>query len=288
VKTSDSGKRAKLTDLVGWQRRELDRMRSEAASRSAIDVATGMLMERLSCSAAEARQQLDRLSSASGINTTDLAAEITGQHLLTAFAPAPRRTSPARATVEAAPDGERLAAALLEESLSADGAASVAIWLMEPDGGLELAGEAGLGPREASRWRRIPPGVAFPALRAVRENTEIWWPRGRPPGDDSPLAGRSADCARAVLPLRSNGASVGARSLPPFAARSPRSLTPALRRSAPACHTPALPPATQQRGSSGCLTGYTSPHCSRGPSAAITAWWPDWWSSGSAGASATQ
>jgi len=210
VKTSDSGERAKLTDLVGWQRRELDRAHSDAAARSVIDVATGMLMERLSCSAAEARQQLDRLSSASGITPTDLAAEITGQHLLTAFAPAPYRTSAARATAEAAPDGARLAAALLEEAPSAKGAASAAIWLMEPDGGLELAGEAGLGLREASRWRRIPPDMAFPALRAVRENTEIWWPRGRPPGYDSQLAGRGAACARAVLPLRSNGASFGA------------------------------------------------------------------------------
>jgi hypothetical protein len=205
VKASDSGERAKLTDLVGWQRCELDRLRSQAPARSVTDVATGMLMERLSCSDAEARQQLDRLSSASGINTADLAAEITGQHLLTAFAPAPHTTSPARATAEAAPDGARLAAALLEEALSAEGAASVAIWLMEPDSGLALAGEAGLGPWQASRWRRIPPDMAFPALRAVRENTGIWWPRGRPPGDDGPLTGRSADCARAVLPLHSSG-----------------------------------------------------------------------------------
>jgi len=210
VKASDSGERAKLANLVGWQRRELDRMRSEAAARSVTDIATGMLMERLSCSAAEARQQLDSLSSASGVNTADLAAEITGQHLLTVFDPAPDRTSPARATAEAAPDGARLAAALLEEALSAEGATSVAIWLMEPDGGLELAGEAGLGPREASRWRRIPPDTAFPALRAVREGTEIWWPCGPPAGVDSPLTGRSDDCARAVLPLRSDGASFGA------------------------------------------------------------------------------
>jgi hypothetical protein len=174
VKASGSGERAKLTDLVGWQRRELDRLRSEAAACSVTDVATGMLMERLSCSAAEAREQLDRLSSESGINTTDLAAEITGQHLLIAFGPVPRRINPARATAAAAHDGARLAAALLEEALSAKGAVSAAIWLMEPDGGLELAGEAGLGPREASRWRRIPPDMAFPALRAVRENTEIW------------------------------------------------------------------------------------------------------------------
>src|SRR5215475_2431434 len=210
VKASDRGERAKFTDLVGWQRHELDRMRSEAAARSVTDVATGMLMERFSCLAAEARQQLDRLSCESGISTTDLAAEITGQLPLTAFAPAPRGTIRARATVEAAPDGARLAAALLEEALSAEGAASVAIWLMEPDGGLELTDEAGLGPREASRWRRIPPDMAFPALRAVRENTEIWWPRGRPPGDDSPVAGRSPGCARAVLPLGSGGVSIGA------------------------------------------------------------------------------
>jgi hypothetical protein len=210
VQASDGGERAKLTNLVGWQRRELDRLRSEATARSVTDVATGMLMERLGCSAAQARQQLDCLSGASGINTADLAAEITGQQLLTACDPPPHSASPARATAEAALDGARIAAALLEEALSAEGAASVAIWLMEPDGGLELAGEAGLGPREASRWRRIPPDMAFPALRAVREDTEIWWPCGRPPGDHSPLTGRSDDCARAVLPLGSDGASFGA------------------------------------------------------------------------------
>ena len=94
MKASDSGERVKLTDLVGWQRRELDRLRSEAAARSVTDVATGMLMERLSCSAAEARQQLDRLSSASGINTADLAAEITGQHLLGGVCACPAQDQP--------------------------------------------------------------------------------------------------------------------------------------------------------------------------------------------------
>jgi PAS domain-containing protein len=258
VKASDSGERSKLTDLVGWQRRELDLLRSEAAARSVTDVATGMLMERLSCSAAEARQQLDRLSSESGINTTDLAAEITGQHLLTAFQPAPRRTTPARATAEGAPDGARLAAALLEEALSAEGAASVAIWLMEPDGGLELAGEAGLGPREASRWRRIPPDMAFPALRAVREDSEIWWPRGQPPRDDSPLTGRSADCARAVLPMRSGGVSFGAVEICWPAALSAFS--------APICRQIAALADTCAQA-----LGSSLPHT--GPSAAYTAAW---------------
>ena len=56
-------------------------MRAQAATRSVVDTAQGVLMERLGCTAAEAGQQLARLARESGTPLAELAAEITGQRL---------------------------------------------------------------------------------------------------------------------------------------------------------------------------------------------------------------
>jgi len=210
VTGSDGAKLARLTDLVEWQRRELDRVRAIDAVRAVTDLATGMLMERLKCSAAEAGEQLARLSSEIGVPPAELAAEITGRQPLAAPEQPGVAASLGSAAARAAPDGARIAQALLDQALSTDGAAAVAIWLIAADGGLELAGEAGFGPQEASRWRRIPPAITVPAARAAHGNAEIWWPRGRPPGDDTPLIGGRPGWARAVLPLHRFGTSIGA------------------------------------------------------------------------------
>ncbi len=124
--------------------------------------------------------------------------------------PAPETTSLARASVEFAADGSQVAAALLEEALGPAGAAAVALWLIAPDGGLELAGEAGFGPREASRWRRIPPGMSTLPQRAASTGAEFWWMAGRPEDDPVPLIGRWPGGARAALPLRSAERMLGA------------------------------------------------------------------------------
>ena len=86
----------------------------------------------------------------------------------------------------------------------------MAIWLTEPDGGLELAGQAGFGSREASRWRRIHPEMPSLPQQVARDGTEIWWPAGPPAGDERPLMGRWPDGARAGLPLHDAGVTVGA------------------------------------------------------------------------------
>ena len=70
---------ARLSDLIARQRRELDRMQSGAAARAVVDLARGMLMERLRCSPAEAQAQLAHLSAESGMSLAELAAQITGQ-----------------------------------------------------------------------------------------------------------------------------------------------------------------------------------------------------------------
>jgi serine phosphatase RsbU (regulator of sigma subunit)/PAS domain-containing protein len=206
---------ARLRALVARQRRDLDALRSQAAARSIIDVATGVLMEQLHCSPVEARRQLDRLAIQAGDTITGLAAQIAGQPPPEAAAgeapePGGSRLSLAWAAAEAAPDGTAVAAALLDEVLAPAGAVAVALWLIEPDGGLELAGQAGFGEREAGRWRRIHPDMRAIPQEIARDEVEIWWPAGPPDGDDRPLMGRWPGGARVGMPLRDSGAMLGA------------------------------------------------------------------------------
>ena len=79
VSAASGGEFARLSGLITRQRRDLDWMQSEAAARSVVDLARGMLMERLSCSAAEARAQLSHLSAESGMGVPELAAQIASQ-----------------------------------------------------------------------------------------------------------------------------------------------------------------------------------------------------------------
>ena len=210
---------ARLEALVARQRRELDRMRSQAATRSVVDLATGVLMEQLHCSPAQARRQLARLARESDGTVAELAAQITGKlppdqadGPTDAADPAPAGVpglSLAWAAAEAAPDGTAVAAAMLDEVLTSVGAVAVAFWLLEPDGGLELVGQAGFGTREASRWRRIHPDMRALPQDVARDGLETWWPAGPPGGDDRPLMGRWPGGARAGLPLRDSGVTLG-------------------------------------------------------------------------------
>ena len=198
VTAAGNGEFARLSELIARQRRELDRMQSEAAARSVADLARGILMERLGCSAAEAQEQLAHLSAESGTSVPELAAQIasqaplagqgqlTGQASASAAEPAAGRLSLAGAAMETSPDAAGIAAALLEEALAPTGAVAVALWLTEPDGGLALASEAGFGTREASRWRRIHPDMRSLAQRAAHEGVEFWWPAGSPEADGTP------------------------------------------------------------------------------------------------------
>ncbi len=200
----------RLNALVERQRRELDKLRSAAAARSVVDLARGMLMEQLGCTPAEAERQLVRLAAESGIATTELAAQITHQdppgEPPEAGMP---QVSLARAAIETAASGNAVASALLGEALGGLGAVAVAIWLTEPDGGLELVGEAGFGSHEASRWRRLHPDMPSLPQQVARDGLETWWPGGPPPGDERPLPGRWRDGGWAGLPLHDAGAALG-------------------------------------------------------------------------------
>ncbi|HEY9244204.1 MAG TPA: ANTAR domain-containing protein, partial [Streptosporangiaceae bacterium] len=69
----------RLSALIARQRQELDGLQSAAVARSVVDLARGVLMERLRCSPAEAREQLEHLAAGSGTSVAELAAQITGQ-----------------------------------------------------------------------------------------------------------------------------------------------------------------------------------------------------------------
>jgi PAS domain-containing protein len=200
----------RLNALVTRQRRELDQMRAVAAGRSVVDLARGMLMEQLGCTPAEAQRQLTRLARESGIGVTELAAQITrAQPPGQPPEPGMHQVSLAGAVIETAASGNAVAGALLSEALAGLGAAAVAIWLTEPDGGMALAGEAGFGNHEASRWRRLHPEMRSLPQQVARDGIEAWWPAGPPAGDDRPLPGRWRDGAWAALPLHDAGATLG-------------------------------------------------------------------------------
>ncbi len=210
-----------LTALVARQRQELVSLREQAAARSVVDLARGILMERLGCSAAAARDQLTRIAGDAGTPLLELAAEIAGERA----APSEAVGGPellagnrphsafalADAAMDLAEDGADLASALLDQTLAAEGAAAVAIWLTAPDGAVQLAGEAGFGPGEASRWQRLPPGMGVPGERAASTAAEFWWPAGQPEPVTLPLIGPYASGARAAVPLlTASGRCVGA------------------------------------------------------------------------------
>jgi serine phosphatase RsbU (regulator of sigma subunit) len=207
--TASGAEFLRLSALIARQRRELDRLEAQAAARAVVDLARGVLMERLRCSAGQAQEQLLALSREAGTSILELAAQITGEVVPPAdddpeasvSSVTAARVALASAAAELAPDGSGVAAAVLEEALAPAGAVAVALWLAEPDGGLKLAGEAGFGAREASRWRRIHPDMEGVAQRAARSGLDSWWPQGRPPGETEALIGPWPDGARAVLPL---------------------------------------------------------------------------------------
>jgi PAS domain-containing protein len=227
-----------LTALLAEQRRRLERARDQAAARSVTDVATGILVDRLGCSPAEAIGHLARLAAGTGTPLVDLAADLVNLAADDPLAQAARRAAAehrsaarprlAEVAVLHAEDGDEIAMALLEETLSLSGAVAAALWSLCPDGALELIGAAGLDPLERSRWRRVPSQMDSLQQRVVRGGAPIWWPggAGRRAGVP-PLTGDERDGARAVLPLTAEDGCTGVLEIRWTGAL--RRFTPALR-----------------------------------------------------------
>jgi serine phosphatase RsbU (regulator of sigma subunit) len=202
---------ARLAAVVDRQRREMNRLRTEAATGTIVAVATGLLMERLGCSATDATTQLSTLSDATGVSVAQMAATVVGAD------PPGNPGSSQVVTTEVVPgqaapvsplaaDGAELAATLADQ-VAPLGANAVAVWLLNPDGILDLLGECGLGASDAACWQHIPPQLDCPAQRIAQGAPDLWWEAGRPEPDPvppvlGPPVPGAPEAARAVLGLR--------------------------------------------------------------------------------------
>ncbi|MFB7671410.1 PP2C family protein-serine/threonine phosphatase [Kitasatospora purpeofusca] len=231
-----SAQGAVARQLAGAVRRlqhTVERMRSEEGARAVVDLATGMLAERLTVSPAEAAARLAALAREAGVPVATLAADIVGR---TDEAPArddrprpsgphgasgphgtpgpavpagsvaaPAPPAPARA-LAAVPDLAGAVEAVLRQGAAPLGAHAVLVWQRLPGGGLALVAQAGLALAEAESWSRVPPGVDTPARQAVTGGEDRWPDAPAPTG---PVAGGAAT-PRAVLPLLADGRRLGA------------------------------------------------------------------------------
>ncbi|MFD7629518.1 SpoIIE family protein phosphatase [Streptomyces sp. NPDC059851] len=183
----------RLATTVERLRRELEQAHSDAAGRALVEMAVGILIERLRCGPTEASAQLAALAGKAGVPPLVLAADLVNQaasdristiarDFVTASSTAPAadsvgvRLRSAEANALAGRDTEEVARSMLDHALRPLGAVAVAVWVAHPDQSLSLAGSAGFGREEAHRWRHVPPGVPTPARRALDRRAAVAYP----------------------------------------------------------------------------------------------------------------
>ncbi|WP_324789573.1 SpoIIE family protein phosphatase [Streptomyces sp. H51] len=186
----------RLAATVQRLRREVREAQAEAEGRALIELAKGILVERLGCGPAQAARQLAELTEQAGVTPLEFAVEVINQasrdrlsEVTTAFLAATSegagddvpgggssavRLRAAESGALAADDAQAVADSLLEHALTPLGAVAVAIWALGADGSLTLAGSAGFSAAEAGRWRYVPPGVATVARRGLGERSGRW------------------------------------------------------------------------------------------------------------------
>ncbi|MFF8288694.1 GAF domain-containing SpoIIE family protein phosphatase [Streptomyces sp. NPDC016309] len=185
----------RLAATVERLRGEILAAQAAADGRALIELAKGVLIERLRCGPTVAAQQLAALADESGVSQLELAADIVNQaardhvtEIATGFV---RRTSGEADTDEedgasvgvrlrtaesgalAAGDTQAVAESLLAHALTPLGAVAVAVWTVGSDASLTLAGYAGFPADEAGRWRYVPPGVATLARQALSRRQAV-------------------------------------------------------------------------------------------------------------------
>lgn len=214
----------RLAATVERLRREVRTAQAEAEGRALIELAKGILVERLGCGPAQAARQLAELAEHAQVTPLEFAVdvinqaardrvtEVTEAFLSLAADPAGPvdesaavRLRAAESGVLAASDAQAMADSLLEHALRPLGAVAVAIWALGPDGSLTLAGSAGFPPGEAARWRYVPPDVATVARRGLTQPGGQWLASLAASG--LPTLGRReyAEGARIALPAGRGG-----------------------------------------------------------------------------------
>nr|WP_215452503.1 SpoIIE family protein phosphatase [Streptomyces sp. ATCC 21386] len=187
----------RLAATVERLRREVQAAHAEADGRAVIELAKGILVERLGCGPAQAALQLAELTEQAGVTPLEFAVEVINQaardrlsEMTTALLATTTsrddaddppgggslavRLRTAESAALAAHDAQAVADSLLEHALAPLGAEAVAIWALGADGSLTLAGSAGFSAAEATRWRYVPPGVATVARRGLGDRAGQW------------------------------------------------------------------------------------------------------------------
>ncbi|MFE7776320.1 SpoIIE family protein phosphatase [Streptomyces sp. NPDC057445] len=196
--TAPEGARSGQTSSVGRLAATVERLRGEvraahaaADGRALVELAKGIMIERLSCGPAQAARQLAELADQAGVSQLELAADIINQAARDQVAEAADdflkrasgepeheeepgasvavRLRTAECAALAAGDTQAVAESLLEHALAPLGATAVAVWAAGSDASLTLCGHAGFSADEAGRWRYVPPGVATVARGALSE-----------------------------------------------------------------------------------------------------------------------
>ncbi|WP_049562601.1 SpoIIE family protein phosphatase [Nonomuraea sp. SBT364] len=187
----------RLAATIERLREQIRQAQHAAEGRALIELAKGILIERLKCGPAEAARQLADLAEKAGVSQLELAADLIDQAAHDRLSDVSRAFLARTASEPAGPgddtsitvrlraaesgaldaaDSQLVAESLLEHALAPLGATAVAVWAAGPDASLTLTGYAGYSAEEARRWRYVPPGVATPARRALVERRTVWFP----------------------------------------------------------------------------------------------------------------
>ncbi|MFE2282106.1 SpoIIE family protein phosphatase [Streptomyces sp. NPDC059454] len=214
----------RLAATVDRLTREVRAAQAEAEGRALIELAKGILVERLGCGPSQAARQLAELTEQAGTTQLEFAVEVINQaardrmsEVTDAFLAATRaaeeagpdaaavRLRAAESGVLAADDTQAVAESLLAQALRPLGAVAVAIWAAGADGSLTLAGSAGFSPAEAARWYYVPPDVATVARCGLAERDGLWITSLAERGLPSVGRHHHPDGGRAAVPAGTGG-----------------------------------------------------------------------------------
>ncbi|MFJ8659719.1 SpoIIE family protein phosphatase [Streptomyces sp. NPDC093795] len=217
----------RLAATVERLREEIRAADAAADGRALIELAKGVMVERLRCGPASAARQLAELAEQTGMSQLEFAAEIVNQAAHDQVAAAAGdfvrhavretdsddRTEPSVSvrlrTAESAAlnagDTQTVAESLLEHALAPLGATAVAVWTAGSDSSLTLCAHAGFAPDEAARWRYVPPGVATVARQALIERRTVRCSSLSEAGVPSIGQRQSPDGGRVALPAGTGG-----------------------------------------------------------------------------------
>ncbi|MCX5232463.1 SpoIIE family protein phosphatase [Streptomyces sp. NPDC006553] len=216
----------RLAATVERLRGEVRAAHAATEGRALIELAKGVLVERLGCGPAQAARQLAELADRAGLSRLELAAdiineaardrvaEVAGDFVRTTIgesgtagraASVAVRLRTAESAALSAGDTQAVADSLLAHALEPLGAVAVAIWTTGPDASLSLRGHAGFGPDEAARWHYVPPGVTTAARQALTGRRTVWYPSLVAAGIPSIGRARHPDGGRVVVPAGTGG-----------------------------------------------------------------------------------